>query len=315
MTITLFSNSSIIFRENVKGLGSFCFSFANFSTSSYSKRNKNQSPTLTLNKKHDKTSGVNNFRSAYKNLFVNLKSLNRITVLLLVVPVTSFSLLGFWQWKRLQWKLNLIQQIKDRQNEPSLEFLDQDLNLIEELEYRKVHLRGMYIYDKQFLIRNRPRFDKDYKEYGSGIFANPSMSSHGAYVITPLKLMNSSVIVMVNRGWIPPEKFEFEIINKQQPNIFIELDAIVRKSEKRPLFVSKNDPIHGNWFYKDLKEMGLACGSSPILLDAVYECSEPGGPIGGQTNITLRNEHWNYMVFWYSLAFISSLLWLQKYLI
>lgn len=55
--------------------------------------------------------------------------------------------------------------------------------------------------------------------------------------------------------------------------------------------------------------MGEYCGAQPIFLDAVYESSQPGGPIGGQTNVTLRNEHWNYMMFWYALSALSFGMW------
>ena len=36
---------------------------------------------------------------------------------------------------------------------------------------------------------------------------------------------------MVNRGWIPPEKFDAELDNKIRPRKIIEFDAVVRKPE------------------------------------------------------------------------------------
>lgn len=44
--------------------------------------------------------------------------------------------------------------------------------------------------------------------------------------------------------------------------------------------------------------MAKLVNSKPILIDAVVECSIDGGPIGGQTNISLRNEHVSYIITW-----------------
>lgn len=38
--------------------------------------------------------------------------------------------------------------------------------------------------------------------------------------------------------------------------------------------------------------------SEPILIDVVSEYNVPGGPVGGQTNISLRNEHLSYIITW-----------------
>ena len=51
---------------------------------------------------------------------------------------------------------------------------------------------------------------------------------------------------------------------------FISIQAIVRKTEKRPQFVSKNAPEMGLWYYKDLEEMGHYYGTEPVMVDAVY---------------------------------------------
>lgn len=44
--------------------------------------------------------------------------------------------------------------------------------------------------------------------------------------------------------------------------------------------------------------MSKIVGSDSILIDAVVESSIIGGPIGGQTNISLRNEHLSYIITW-----------------
>lgn len=44
--------------------------------------------------------------------------------------------------------------------------------------------------------------------------------------------------------------------------------------------------------------MSRIVGCDSILIDAVVESSITGGPIGGQTNISLRNEHMSYIITW-----------------
>lgn len=55
-------------------------------------------------------------------------------------------------------------------------------------------------------------------------------------------------------------------------------------------------------------------GAQPIFLDANYNSSVPGGPIGGQTRITLRNDHLSYLVTWYSLSLATGFLWYRNIL-
>ena len=53
-------------------------------------------------------------------------------------------------------------------------------------------------------------------------------------------------------------------------------------------------------------------GAVPVFLDATYDSSVPGGPIGGQTRITLRNDHMSYLITWYGLSLATAFLWYRK---
>lgn len=41
--------------------------------------------------------------------------------------------------------------------------------------------------------------------------------------------------------------------------------------------------------------MAKITGADPIFIDADFHSTAPGGPIGGQTRVTLRNEHMQYI--------------------
>ncbi|VDM49019.1 unnamed protein product [Toxocara canis] len=193
--------------------------------------------------------------------------------MLKALPATAFAL-GCWQVQRLRWKLGLIDQLKSQLNIDAIPFPD----------------------DKQCeFFRNK---FSGFKEKSGGLVASSSVSSHGAHVITPFKLAKSGRIIMINRGWVPPEKISPKCRKDAQIKGEVTLDAIVRHSEKRPQFVSNNIPAQGIWYYKDFEAMAERYGTEPIYLEATYESTLPGGPIGGQTNISLRNEHFNYLITW-----------------
>ena len=43
--------------------------------------------------------------------------------------------------------------------------------------------------------------------------------------------------------------------------------------------------------------------------------SSIGGPIGGQTRISLTNDHAQYMFTWWAVSAITTILWLQKFVL
>ncbi|KHN87803.1 SURF1-like protein [Toxocara canis] len=234
------------------------------------------------------------------------------SIAMLALPATAFAL-GCWQVQRLRWKLGLIDQLKSQLNIDAIPFPDDNLSLLSDLEYRRVRVTGEFLHDREFTIHPRGRFDEGFKEKSGGLVASSSVSSHGAHVITPFKLAKSGRIIMINRGWVPPEKISPKCRKDAQIKGEVTLDAIVRHSEKRPQFVSNNIPAQGIWYYKDFEAMAERYGTEPIYLEATYESTLPGGPIGGQTNISLRNEHLNYLITWYSLSALTLIMWYMKF--
>ncbi|KAF6127549.1 SURF1 cytochrome c oxidase assembly factor [Phyllostomus discolor] len=77
---------------------------------------------------------------------------------------------------------------------------------------------------------------------------------------------------------------------------------------------AENNPERNHWHYRDLEAMAKVTGTEPIFIDADFKSTVPGGPIGGQTRVTLRNEHTQYIVTWYGLCAATSYLWAKKFL-
>lgn len=64
------------------------------------------------------------------------------------------------------------------------------------------------------------------------------------------------------------------------------------------------------FIFRDLDQMSAHIGCLPIWLDAKGIPDPPTGwPIPNQTRVTLRNEHFSYIVTWYSLFAFTSIMW------
>ncbi|VBB32625.1 unnamed protein product [Acanthocheilonema viteae] len=232
---------------------------------------------------------------------------NRRSIIGLVAPLLAFTL-GTWQLQRLQWKTNLLKKIEDRMKQEVVPFPEDNLSLLDDLEYAKVRVTGEFLHDREFYVQPRQRFDKDTSISKNRPPVN-SFGSPGAQVITPFKLHQSGNIILVNRGWVPPQKITPESRIRGQVQGQVTFDAVVRHTEKRPSFIRKNEPDKDLWFYTNIEEMAKKRGTLPVLVDACYESSIEGGPIGGQTRVTHRNDHMMYACFWFSVGAATLFGW------
>jgi len=69
-------------------------------------------------------------------------------------------------------------------------------------------------------------------------------------------------------------------------------------------FAPENKPDQRLWYWVDLVSLSASAGipTQAFLVDA-GPAENPGGfPLGGQTLVTLRNEHLSYVITWYALA-------------
>nr|XP_014094731.1 SURF1-like protein [Bactrocera oleae] len=228
---------------------------------------------------------------------------------LLLAPVSTFGL-GCWQVKRKTWKEQLIKDLELQKQIPPVP-LPLDLTELSGMEYRLVSVRGKFMHDKEMLMGPRSFIRPDGGETAGGLFSQRD-TGNGYLVITPFKLADRDEVILINRGWVSRKQVKPETRSSGQIETEVELTGVVRMGESRPQF----SPDHkgGIFLYRDLPKMCALTGASPIMLDATYESSVPSGPIGGQTRVTLRNEHLSYLVTWFSLSAITSYLWYRQIL-
>ncbi|RVE65992.1 hypothetical protein OJAV_G00122240 [Oryzias javanicus] len=229
---------------------------------------------------------------------------------LLLIPATTFGL-GTWQVKRRQWKMGLIDELHRLTTEEPIP-LPLDPSEVDKLEYRRVRVRGRYDHSKELYIMPRSPVDPEKEAREAGSLS--SSGETGANVITPFQCTDLGITILVNRGYVPRQKIRPETRMKGQVEDEMEVVGIVRLNENRKPFVPNNDVERNHWHYRDLEAMCHVTGAAPIFIDADFGSTIPGGPIGGQTRVTLRNEHMQYIITWYGLCAATTYMWYAKFI-
>uniref|UniRef100_A0A3P8WAR9 SURF1-like protein n=1 Tax=Cynoglossus semilaevis TaxID=244447 RepID=A0A3P8WAR9_CYNSE len=214
---------------------------------------------------------------------------------LLLIPATTFGL-GTWQVRRRQWKLQLIDDMTRLTTKEPISLPLDPLEL-KNLEYRRVKVRGRYDHSKELYILPRSPVDPEKEAREAGRLSSSTES--GANVITPFYCTDLGITILVNRGYVPKQKIRPETRMKGQVEGEVDVVGVVRLTEVRKPFVPNNDVQKNRWHYRDLEAMSQVTGTETIFIDADFGSTVPGGPVGGQTRITLRNEHMQYIVTWW----------------
>ncbi|XP_056643956.1 surfeit locus protein 1 [Diorhabda sublineata] len=243
---------------------------------------------------------------------VDVKKIGPFGWFLLVIPATTFSL-GVWQMQRKKWKEQLIADLQERTASHPVK-LPEDLDNLKDLEYKAIHVRGEFLHDKELYIGPRSVLVKGDASTKSSLVSGSANTTQGYLVVTPFKLENRDDTILINRGWVPNKLKDPKTRQEGQVNGVVDVIGILRTHEPRPNFTMKNREGSNIYFYRDLNHMTAVTGASPIFLDATNDFDIPNGPIGGQTRISLRNEHLSYILTWFSLCGATSFMWYKKFI-
>lgn len=206
----------------------------------------------------------------------------------MTVPVVLIMLaLSVWQLNRYSWKVDLVDRLNEQLSEASVELPTGDFDL-KEWGYRRVTLTGEFLHEKEIHL-----------------FSHADKGRKGFQIITPFIRSDDKGVVLVNRGWVPEGKKNPESRSEGLMQGEITVSGVIRKSwTKAYSFLPASDPVANVWLYGELKEMAhhlkLEVAPSFVELDAT---PVPGGwPLGGQTRISVPNNHIEYFVTWFGLA-------------
>ncbi|KAK6629195.1 hypothetical protein RUM43_003012 [Polyplax serrata] len=226
---------------------------------------------------------------------------------LLIIPVSAFAL-GTWQVKRKIGKEEQIKKLKEVTKSDIVE-LPANLDDVKNMEFHPVKVKGKFDHTKEIYLGPRTLIKESYR--GSSLI---STDIGGYCVITPFTLTDRNLTILVNRGWVPNKLKSPSTRMKGQVTEEVEIIGLLRGSEKRQPLGMKNMPEKGFWLYRDLEKMSEVTGAYPILIDANLTSSHPNGPIGGQTIVTLHNNHLTYIMTWYGLCAVTSYMWYLRFI-
>ena len=190
--------------------------------------------------------------------------------------------LGFWQIYRLNWKLELIEQIENSlKNDPV------ELSNIEKKNYLRIKTSGDIDFDKQIYLYNLNDVGKP-----------------GFEVVSPIKIGDENYLM--NRGWIPFEKKGLPEINLVDQNQIVGTLMLQAKSSS---FKPENDIKKNYWFTLNrediLKFTGRNFSDYVIYLNGEYKIPKPR-----VITAKISNNHKKYAITWFSMAISILLIYL-----
>jgi len=190
--------------------------------------------------------------------------------------------LGFWQLYRLNWKLDLINQIETSLKNNPIELTNSDKK-----NFLRVKTSGEINFNKQIYLYNLNESGKP-----------------GFEVINPIKINNENYLI--NRGWIPFEKKNLSEINLINQN---EIIGTLMLQSKPSSFKPKNDIDNNYWFTLNrddiFKFTGKKFSEYVIYLNGDYKAPKPR-----VITAKISNNHKKYAITWFSMAISILLIYL-----
>ena len=203
------------------------------------------------------------------------------SVFVYFVILTLLSL-GFWQIYRLNWKLELIEQIENSlKNDPV------ELSNIKKRNYLRIKTSGDIDFDKQIYLYNLNDAGKP-----------------GFEVINPIKIGEENYLM--NRGWIPFEKKDLPEINLVDQNQIVGTLLLQTKASS---FKPENDIQNNYWFTLNREDISKFTGRNfseyVIYLNGDYKIPKPR-----VITAKISNNHKKYAITWFSMAISILLIYL-----
>ncbi|CAO3607535.1 unnamed protein product [Cunninghamella echinulata] len=172
---------------------------------------------------------------------------------------------------------------------------------LDEYEYRRVKVKGTFRHDQEMLVGPRTR--------GDGVV--------GYFLVTPLKREDGSNI-LIKRGWVSLDKKD----QANRPESLIEgpveIEGLLRVTEKPNSFTPDNKPEDNQWYWIDLDTMAELTYAQSLMVESVsdrpshqdHTLISKGIPIGRSPVVEVRNSHLQYVITWYALSAATTvMLW------
>jgi surfeit locus 1 family protein len=195
--------------------------------------------------------------------------------------------LGVWQLERLHWKLGLIAEMNAHLHAAPIS-LDDILKLPQQdQQYRRVAIDG--------------HFENGRESY---VFTATDDGLPAYHVVTPFAL-DDGRILFVDRGVVPPE-----LRNPQTRSAGLlegeqRVVGVWRTPDAPGFFTPPPDLKDRVWYSHNIAGMAKTLGvkaAAAVIVEADATPVPGGWPKGGQTVVSLPNDHLQYALTWFLLA-------------
>lgn len=206
----------------------------------------------------------------------------------LLLPL--FLYLGYWQLQRAEEKRLLQAEYDTRANGPAVQ-VERRVQRVEELRFYRVVARGYYETDRQILIDNRVHRGRV-----------------GYHVITPLRLENSEVRLLVNRGWVALGESRERLPAADAPAGLQQVSGVATVPAEKYFTLGRPEPPGGGWqrVWQNM-DMARLRAAVPFPVQPVVVLLDPTSGAGGFTREWSRLDagisvHQGYAFQWFMLA-------------
>ncbi len=224
-----------------------------------------------------------------------------LTTILVVLAMGVMARLGIWQLDRLAQRRAFNARVQTQLDQPVLDLTGENLQAnLSGMEYRSVRVVGEYDLSQQIALRN---------QYWQ--------NQWGVHLVTPLHIMNSDQVVLVDRGWIPADDFESGDWSKYDEPGQVVVNGMIRVSQSKADFGIRRDatPLPGDgpllaWNFVNIDQLKDQV-TGPLLPIYVQEGPDPawtGLPYRNLPELELtEGPHMGYAIQWFAFAAILGL--------
>ena len=217
--------------------------------------------------------------------------------LITATMIATLLAMGTWQLERLEWKRGLIAEMTERIASPARALPPPPVDAAA-LRYRPIRIQGRFHHGRELYLEARSH-----------------QGRAGLHLVTPFAL-DGGRVVLVDRGWVPPDRRRPETRAEGQIGGPVSLIATLRTGGWKgyDFLRPENDPAGNAWVWMDLPRMAESTGLEGVVSDyylVAGAAPNPGGlPIGRAPRIDLPDNHLAYALTWYALAFALLVIYL-----
>jgi surfeit locus 1 family protein len=216
-----------------------------------------------------------------------------VPTLIAGIGVAVLLALGTWQLFRLAEK-NAINAFRAERAAAQAVPLPVRIDDVAAWEFRRVQVTGTYDHGRELHVNARSQ-----------------RGNTGYDIVTPLRRADGPP-VLINRGWVPYSRKDAAARADGQVAGLVTVEGILRSEPRKGWLMPANSAERNEWFWFDLPAMKQAAGvpdAAPFYIEAGPAPNPGGFPIGGQTLLSLPNNHLQYAYTWFSLAIALAVIY------